>query len=181
MSRFNHRTKWTQRDYIIRCTAITLVIGILVLFMPRESVRTYHYHEGGIWDYATLIAKDSFPILKSQEQLLAERDSVIHFYEPYFQASANTADSAIKAWNDCFQTELNAVVPSYYKEYITSKLLKIYDHGIISGTEQEIIRLFQMLAEKYGKTIIVVTHSDEVSKLSDRRILLKNGTLHDLN
>lgn len=139
MSRFNHRTKWTQRDYIIRCTAITLVIGILVLFMPRESVRTYHYHEGGIWDYATLIAKDSFPILKSQEQLLAERDSVIHFYEPYFQASANTADSAIKAWNDCFQTELNAVVPSYYKEYITSKLLEIYDHGIISGTEQEII------------------------------------------
>jgi putative ABC transport system ATP-binding protein len=47
-------------------------------------------------------------------------------------------------------------------------------------TEQEIIRLFQMLAEKYGKTIIVVTHSDEVSKLSDRRIMLKNGKLHDL-
>ena len=47
-------------------------------------------------------------------------------------------------------------------------------------TEQEIIRLFQMLAEKYGKTIIVVTHSDEVSKLSDRRIMLKGGKLHDL-
>ena len=49
-----------------------------------------------------------------------------------------------------------------------------------SETEQEIIKLFQMLADKYGKTIIVVTHSNEVSKLSDRRILLKNGVLQDI-
>ncbi len=47
-------------------------------------------------------------------------------------------------------------------------------------TEQEIIKLFQMLAENYGKTIIVVTHSNEVSKLSDRRILLRGGRLQDL-
>lgn len=49
-----------------------------------------------------------------------------------------------------------------------------------SETEQEVIKLFQMLAEKYGKTIIVVTHSNEVSKLSDQRILLKNGVLNDI-
>ena len=47
-------------------------------------------------------------------------------------------------------------------------------------TEKEIIKLFQMLAETYGKTIIVVTHSNEVSKLSDRRVLLKNGVLTDI-
>ena len=47
-------------------------------------------------------------------------------------------------------------------------------------TEQEIIKLFQMLADEYGKTIIAVTHSNEVSKLSDRRILLKNGVLNDI-
>ncbi len=49
-----------------------------------------------------------------------------------------------------------------------------------TATEQEIIKLFQMLAEKYGKTIIVVTHSNEVSQLSDKRILLKNGILNDI-
>lgn len=47
-------------------------------------------------------------------------------------------------------------------------------------TEQEIIRLFQMLAQKYGKTIIAVTHSNEVSKFSDHRVLLRNGVLNDL-
>ena len=50
-----------------------------------------------------------------------------------------------------------------------------------TATEQEVIKLFQMLAEKYGKTIIVVTHSNEVSQLSDRRILLKNGILNDIS
>lgn len=49
-----------------------------------------------------------------------------------------------------------------------------------TATEQEIIRLFQMLSERYGKTIIAVTHSNEVSKMSDHRVLLKNGILNDL-
>ena len=47
-------------------------------------------------------------------------------------------------------------------------------------TEQEIIKLFQMMAEKYEKTIIAVTHSTEVSKLSDHRVFLKNGVLSDM-
>ena len=83
MSRFNHRNKWTQRDYITRFLSIAFVIAVFVTFMPRESVRTYHYHEGGVWDYGTLIAEDSFPILKSEAQLQRERDSVIHFHQPY--------------------------------------------------------------------------------------------------
>ncbi len=46
-------------------------------------------------------------------------------------------------------------------------------------TEQEIIKLFQMLAERYDKTIIAVTHSNEVSMLSDHRVYLKNGILSE--
>lgn len=49
-----------------------------------------------------------------------------------------------------------------------------------SETEKKIIELFQVLAEEYGKTIIAVTHSNEVSKLSDHRVLLKNGILQDM-
>ncbi|MBQ9328706.1 MAG: ABC transporter ATP-binding protein [Solobacterium sp.] len=49
-----------------------------------------------------------------------------------------------------------------------------------TDTEKEIIRLFQMLSEQYGKTIIAVTHSNEVSRFSDHRILLRNGVLNDL-
>ncbi|NLC96799.1 MAG: ABC transporter ATP-binding protein [Erysipelotrichaceae bacterium] len=49
-----------------------------------------------------------------------------------------------------------------------------------SKTELEVVKLFQNLTEKYGKTIIVVTHSEEVSKLSDSRLFLKDGKLIDI-
>lgn len=49
-----------------------------------------------------------------------------------------------------------------------------------TATEEEIIRIFKMLTEDFGKTVIVVTHSDAVSKLSDLRVKLENGQLHSI-
>lgn len=50
-----------------------------------------------------------------------------------------------------------------------------------TATENEIIKIFRDLTENYGKTVIVVTHSVAVSKLSDHRVFLKNGKLHDVD
>ena len=50
-----------------------------------------------------------------------------------------------------------------------------------TATEQEIIRIFKQLAEEFGKTVIVVTHSETVSQFSDERVLLAEGQLHRMN
>lgn len=49
-----------------------------------------------------------------------------------------------------------------------------------TATEQEIIRIFKMLTEEFGKTVIVVTHSNAVSELSDYRVMLSEGGLKAL-
>ena len=49
-----------------------------------------------------------------------------------------------------------------------------------TATEKEIIGVFKELAHDYNKTVIVVTHSDAVSQMSDQRILLNDGVLRDL-
>lgn len=49
-----------------------------------------------------------------------------------------------------------------------------------TATEKEIIAIFNELSHEFGKTIIVVTHSDTVSELSDERVLLKGGKLHTI-
>ena len=46
-----------------------------------------------------------------------------------------------------------------------------------TATEKEIISIFKELAHEYGKTIIVVTHSNAVSEMSDQRLLLHDGIL----
>lgn len=49
-----------------------------------------------------------------------------------------------------------------------------------SETEQEVIKIFKKLSEEFGKTIIVVTHSNVVSALSDYRVFLNEGVLTDI-
>ncbi len=46
-----------------------------------------------------------------------------------------------------------------------------------TATAKEIIGLFQLLAHDYDKTIILVTHSDDVAKNSDVTLRLKDGKL----
>jgi putative ABC transport system ATP-binding protein len=46
-----------------------------------------------------------------------------------------------------------------------------------TATAREIIELFKRLAHEYGKTIILVTHSDEVAKSSDITLRLEEGKL----
>ena len=46
-----------------------------------------------------------------------------------------------------------------------------------TDTEKEIINLFKTLTQDFGKTIIVVTHSDMVSEMSDCRLRLNKGKL----
>jgi len=49
--------------------------------------------------------------------------------------------------------------------------------NIDTATEKEIIKIFRRLADEYNKCIIVVTHSEEVSKLSHVLLDLKDGRL----
>ncbi|MBR3226929.1 MAG: ATP-binding cassette domain-containing protein, partial [Erysipelotrichaceae bacterium] len=49
-----------------------------------------------------------------------------------------------------------------------------------TATEKEIIAVFKELAHEYGKTIIVVTHSDLVASMADERILLSDGKLQKI-
>lgn len=49
-----------------------------------------------------------------------------------------------------------------------------------TDTEKEIIKLFKELTNEYKKTIIVVTHSQEVSKMCDCRLKLDNGKLEEI-
>ena len=49
-----------------------------------------------------------------------------------------------------------------------------------TATEIEIIGIFKELSHEFGKTIIVVTHSNAVSEMSDQRVLLNEGKLKTL-
>lgn len=48
-----------------------------------------------------------------------------------------------------------------------------------STNSHDIIRLFQQIRERYGTTIVIATHDNEIAAQADRAITLKDGRLYD--
>lgn len=137
MGRYNHKHKWEWKDYFYRVAGVILTTAILVALMPRERFVSYDFHLGEPWDGEALIAKDSFPILKSAEQLTAERDSLMHLIEPYFQNNTEVADSQIAAFHKAFDSECQDINAPGLKTYLTKQLEDVYAHGIVPVNEFE--------------------------------------------
>jgi len=51
---------------------------------PRQGSFNYSFDEGKPWQYGLLTAPFDFPIYKPADELKAEQDSILQFYEPYF-------------------------------------------------------------------------------------------------
>ncbi|MBO7119978.1 MAG: HDIG domain-containing protein [Bacteroidaceae bacterium] len=135
MSRYNHKHKLSLRAYLYRVLFSLIAIAILVVFMPRGNSASYHYQQGEPWEEDAFIAQDSFPILKSTEQILREQDSLKQFYEPYFRQDADVMEKQLEAFRQDFNSLAMQGTPYYYQPHLREKLQHIYSIGILSGEE----------------------------------------------
>lgn len=137
MSRYNHKHKLSLRAYLYRILFSLVAIAILVAFMPHGTISTFHYQKGEPWDEEAFIAQDSFPILKSAEQVAREQDSLRQFYEPYFHQNVEVLEQKL----DMLQQDFNNMtpgIPYYFMTHLGEKLHHIYAIGILSG--EDVIR-----------------------------------------
>ena len=44
-----------------------------------------------------------------------------------------------------------------------------------SKTSDEVIALLKMTAKKYGQTIVMITHDDEIAQVADRILVIEGG------
>ncbi|MCQ2156455.1 MAG: HDIG domain-containing protein [Bacteroidales bacterium] len=71
-----------SKEVLISSLVIALLLTVL---MPLGGKFDYRYFKGGTWDYETLIAPFDFPILKTNEQILQEKEKLGSTYVPYFR------------------------------------------------------------------------------------------------
>ena len=50
-----------------------------------------------------------------------------------------------------------------------------------SKTSDEVIALLKMSAKKYGQTIVMITHDDEIAQVADRILVIEDGRVVDFN
>lgn len=134
MSRYNHKHKLSVKAVLYRILFSIVAIAILVAFMPHGNNSTYHYKKGEPWENQAFIAQDSFPILKSAEQIAREQDSLRQFYEPYFLNDIDILDVQLTALRNDFNSSATGT-PHYFLPHLGEKLRHIYSVGIVRGEE----------------------------------------------
>ena len=97
---------------------------VLALFLPRSAKFGYDYEKGQAWKYETLFAQFDFPIIKTEEQIIAERNMENMAVIPYYKFSSEIATENIK-------TASNLDLGSL-KSPLLSSLNSIYDKGVKS-------------------------------------------------
>ena len=125
-----------KRIQIISHALITLAcITAVVYFMPRDKIFNYRYSINTPWSYGQIIAKFNFPVYKSNEQLKAEKDSIISAFEPYFTKDAEVAESALQEFRRKYNNEYyNYISEEQYVAY-NFELRELYNQYHKQGLE----------------------------------------------
>lgn len=128
-------------------------IGLIFLIFPGESRFKYEFQKGSPWRHETLIAPFNFAILKTEADVIAQNDSLLNTYNPYFTLDTLIQTIKVKEFSLALSklTDTHVNIKSSVKLKNLAKILEnIYKAGIL----QQSIDSYEELAGK--KEIIVV-------------------------
>lgn len=131
MSKLNKKKTLKRSDIIYRILVVIAAIALVVYFMPRESRTAYQFDLGRPWRYSQLIATFDFPIYKSDETVKKEQDSVMQYFEPYFEFNNTIEKEQIEKFQKEFPELMKSGIPAYYKKHIEQKLHTVFSRGVI--------------------------------------------------
>ena len=64
------------------------------------------------------------------------------------------------------------------RDFHTTKL-NLPTGNLDSKTSDEVIALLKMTAKKYGQTIVMITHDEEIAQVADRILVIEDGQVVD--
>ena len=136
--------------------------------MPRTAKFNYDYKKGTPWPYETLVSQFDFPILKTSEQIQAERDQAGTIVIPYYRYSEEVTSASVRSVQSMDLGNLNSIRPA-----VVTRLGEIYSKGVISDGK---VKLEQGSAEVSENLIYIQRNKravqyprSEVYKVSDAR------------
>ena len=108
---------------------------LIAYFFPREGKFRYQFYEGKPWRYGLLTAPSDFPIYKTDQEVEAEKDSVLRSFEPYFRLDPSIQKQKIEELRTNYNRSLRHKITPAYLQYVENTLGDLYEKGIISTQE----------------------------------------------
>ncbi len=100
---------------------------ILVFIMPKSPKFSYDYKKGSPWMHETLVAQFDFPVLKTDAQLMEEREKAGSYVIPYYRF-----DQKVSAQNLAGVSGIDFGAWPEVKVPVSEALAFIYSKGILA-------------------------------------------------
>ncbi len=133
MEHLKKKKSFSWRDLLYKSLLFVSTVTLIVYFLPRDGKFNYQFDINKPWKYGQLIATFDFPIYKEDAVVKREQDSLMAFFQPYYQLDKDIEKNAIAKLKENYHTNLKGILPSIdYLRYIERTLKEIYQAGIVS-------------------------------------------------
>ena len=142
--------RWIRQNLnnIYRFLITSMTIILISLLFPNLGNFKYEYQKGKPWMHETLIAPFDFAILKTDSEVLQEKDSILNKFYPFFTIDPSVFEKVTEEFNTDFDKKWKKFVSSKsfqksnksknsiqrehdkIKEYLLSYFKNIYDTGV---------------------------------------------------
>ena len=115
-------------------------IALVCFLFPREGKFPYEYQKGKIWGRENLYAPFDIPILKTQQELDAEKDSLIKSFVVYYNHQSEVAEQQKKRFSQIFNEQWdNSGLDESEKDKLLQSVVAlldlVYRRGILQTDE----------------------------------------------
>ena len=134
-----------NKNYLYHLLLFIASIIIVVAISPREGKFRYEFQKGKPWLSSSLIAPWDFAVEKPDEVIIAERDSILRNFAPYFKLDPGVGKNKISDFDaylnevrEKVEKESRAIDPMGFqavKRELDSILSRIYQKGILESNE----------------------------------------------
>lgn len=145
---------------------------LLLLLFPKEGKFRYEFQKGKPWMHEVLVAPFDYPVYKTEAALLAERDSLLKDFSPYFKLDTAVIQKIREKYRTGFDEQWN----SYLNSPASSSALKFPDEEdkirIREGYREGIL---QMIVELYARGIVTDPYQLETLRQRDTVLNVVSG------
>ena len=144
------------RNLLTRIGIIVITVALIVWFLPREEGQHFRYDVDKPWTYGSVIAKFDFPVYKTDEVIKREQDSLMKFFQPYYNYIPGVEKEMVDKFLNDFQDGLPGL-PVAYKNIVYNTLHRLYQSGIMNTPE------FNALAKDTAAQVRIVSGKEAQS------------------
>lgn len=123
---------YKNQSIIYKSFLLALSVFLIVYFFPTGGQFKYEIIKSKPWQYENLYAPFDFAILKSSEEISAEKSKIIKTHIPYFNYDVNTAKEVKSSWQNQLNPSQDSLLQNNLaiSEFISGTIDEVYENGI---------------------------------------------------